>query len=389
MKEFLKNNPVILFFYRFIKVLYYRIFYSTPIYKLLFPQKINDVINSDKKYTLLICHNGGGGTITYLNNKYGNQKNTLILRNTISADKDYLYSIENNETHKRFYFNPNQLSILNNYINEVKIIAVESYMSLRSLFDWLISLNVYISYDLHDFHCIWIQAHLCNSKGYLTEKQIKESKLRYLCKTIYYNKWHELWNSFFRYVNDIYAFSESSKNLFSLYFPDFSAKVKVTPHSLQYIKYNEIKTLPVEFKIGIFGAINNVDKGCLVVRDFLKYCSGKDFEIYINGSLRKDCCIHSNNINYMGPYKADSIKDIIVQQKISVVLFPSVWPETFSYLVSELIATGVPVVCFNFGAQAEKISHYSKGEVVSNINNEEILIALKKAFTKGQNYESK
>ena len=111
--------------------------------------------------------------------------------------------------------------------------------------------------------------------------------------------------------------------------------------------------------------------------------------LLLNGSLRKDCCIHSNNINYMGPYKTDSIKDIIMQQKISVVLFPSVWPETFSYLVSELIATGVPVVCFNFGAQAEKIFHYSKGEVVSNINNEEILIALKKAFTKGQNYESK
>lgn len=389
MKTKIKNNPVVRFLYRLLKVLYYRIIYSTPLYKILYTQSVNEVINSNNKYTLLICHNGGGGTITYLNNKYGNQKNTLILRNTITADQDYLYSIENNETHKRFYIKPKQVNKLNQYINDVRIISVESYMSLTSLFKWLESLNVYISYDLHDFHCIWIEAHLCNSKGYLTEDNIKHAKLQYLFKTITFDSWHGIWNSFLKYVNDIFAFSESSKELFLHYFPDYANKVKVTPHSLEYIKYDEIQKLPAKFKIGIFGAIQDIDKGCIVVRNFLKYCSDKDFEICINGTLRNDCCIQSNNIKHMGPFKAESIKELIIKQEISVVLFPSVWPETFSYLVSELIATGIPIACFNLGAQAEKVSKYKNGEIINDDTNEAILLGLKNAYEKGQNNESK
>ncbi len=384
MKSDLKNNPIIIFFYRLIKVLYYRILCNTFIYKFFYPHNINSIINPQQKYSLLICHNGGGGTITYLNNKYGNQKNTIILRNTISADKDYLYSIENNETHRRCYFRPAQIKNLSNYIKDIKIVAVESYMSIEALFNWMSQLGLYISYDLHDFHCIWIQAHLCDYTHYLSEKEIKTARLQYLTRTITYDTWHKTWENFFPYVNDIFAFSTSSKELFVHYFPTFENKVKVTPHSLEYIKYTEIKKLPEKMKIGIFGSIKNIDKGCETVKKFLQFSKNKSYEININGLLKNSCCVFADNINYMGPYNADTIKQLLIEQEISVVFFPSVWPETFSYLVSELIAAGIPIACFNLGAQAEKVSQYKYGEIITDNTNEAILSSLIKAFEKGQ-----
>ena len=60
----------------------------------------------------------------------------------------------------------------------------------------------------------------------------------------------------------------------------------------------------------------------------------------------------------MGRYKVSELDKIIMEQGISAVLFPSICPETFSYTVSELIHVGIPVACFNLGAQAEKIKGY-------------------------------
>jgi len=48
-------------------------------------------------------------------------------------------------------------------------------------------------------------------------------------------------------------------------------------------------------------------------------------------------------------------------------LFPSVWPETFSYVTSELMALEVPLACFDLGAPAERVRDYAQGLVVSRI----------------------
>ena len=87
----------------------------------------------------------------------------------------------------------------------------------------------------------------------------------------------------------------------------------------------------------------------------------------------------------MGRYNVNKLDKIIEEQGISTVLFPSICPETFSYTVSELIHVGVPIACFNLGAQAEKVSSYKFGEIISSDNNESIFNSLYNAYLKGQN----
>ena len=87
---------------------------------------------------------------------------------------------------------------------------------------------------------------------------------------------------------------------------------------------------------------------------------------------------------FAGKYDVDGLRDLIINQKLSVALFPSVWPETFSYLVSELIAAGIPLACFDMGAQAEKVSEYKYGQIITDFTSEEILKALQIAYQKAQ-----
>lgn len=382
MKEKLKNNPVFIFFYRLLKVITYRFIFSTPLYKLFYPHNINEVIDSEKTYRLVVCHNRGGGTGSYMINKFGNNQDVLFLKKIYAADKDYLYCFENSYNHNTFYFQPSTISSFKINISEINIVAVESFMSLEKLFNWFKSFNVSITYDIHDYHCVWYEAHFVHKGKLLSKNELKRSVLRYIGTRITFSEWHKIWNDFFPYVKQINAFSKSSKQIFSEYYPDFTDKVKVTPHSLDYIKCGKLKSIPEKFSVGIFGNIQDFDKGSEVVKSFLLFSKNKDYNVFFNGQLKKDCIVQAPNIHFMGRYEVNNLDKIIEEQGISVVLFPSVCPETFSYTISELIHVGIPIACFNIGAQAEKVSKYEYGEIISDYTNISILAALKKALKK-------
>lgn len=383
------NNFFILFLYRLIKILCFRLLYDTFVYKLFRSHKISNIIDSTKKYRLVVCHNGGGGTISYMKNKYFDLPDVLVLRNAVTADKDYLYSLENIEIQKKVYIKPGQLKQVNSIINEINIVAVESYMSLAFILPWFASLGVPITYDIHDYHCIWYETHFIHKGRYLTKDELEKSVLKYGRTKISFQQWHQFWVDFFPNVQLINAFSTSSKQIFTEYYPEFADKVVVTPHSLDYIKCGKLHALPEEFTIGIFGIIRGADKGCNVVRSFLEYSKNKNYQIFLNGELNSDYKIEAQNIHYYGRYDVNNLDKVIEDQGISCVLFPSICPETFSYTVSELIHVGVPVACFNFGAQAEKVGQYEMGQIIKDFSNEEILIALKAVHQKGVEYYAK
>ncbi len=383
-KQKLLSNKFVLATYRLFKVIYYRLIYDTFIYKLIYPHNVKEILEEGKKYRLVVCHNGGGGTVSYMKNKYFGLADVLVLRNTVTADKDYLYSIENISLQKKIYFKPKQITFLNNLLNKINIVAVESYLNLEFLFNWFKMQQVTITYDIHDYHCIWYETHFIHNGKLLSKEDLEKSVLKYVGTKITFQQWHNIWASFFPSVKQINAFSESSKEIFSQYYPEFADKVVVTPHSLDYINCNPLTKIPEKFCVGIFGLIKGADKGCNVVKSFLEFSKNKDYEIYLNGELTSECQVVAKNIHYMGRYDILNLDKIITEQGISTVLFPSICPETFSYTVSELIHVGIPVACFNLGAQAEKISKYKYGQIIQNDSNEEILAVLKIAYEKGQ-----
>ena len=383
MIQKLTNNSLLRFFYRLCKICYFNLLYKTNIYKKKYSSNLLSVFDSEKKYQLVVCHNGGGGTVSYMKNKYAGSTDVLILRNTITADVDYLYSIENLETKVQVFIKPQELTKLSNNIKEIHIIAVESYMSLAFILNWFASLNVPVTYDLHDYHCIWYETHFIHNGKYLTKEKLEKSVLHYGRTKITFQQWHDIWNNFFPHVNIINAFSESTKKIFNEYYPTFTDKVIVTPHSLDYITCGKLSRVPEKFCVGIFGIIRGADKGSNVVKSFLEYSKNKDYQIYINGELSDSSIVKASNIHYMGRYDVKALDKIIEEQGISTVLFPSICPETFSYTVSELIHVEIPIACFNLGAQAEKVSNYKYGQIIKENTNEAILEALKLAHEKG------
>lgn len=62
-----------------------------------------------------------------------------------------------------------------------------------------------------------------------------------------------------------------------------------------------------------------------------------------------------------------------------MILFTSVVPETYSFVLSEMMSMGLPVVCLDIGAQGHRVREYEKGIVCSDVYEmNETLLRLKK-----------
>ena len=64
---------------------------------------------------------------------------------------------------------------------------------------------------------------------------------------------------------------------------------------------------------------------------------------------------------------------LIESHGVNMVLFPSIWPETFSYVVGELTHMAVPIVAFDLGAPAERLRTYAHARLVAEVSAEAAL----------------
>ncbi|MCA3161486.1 MAG: glycosyltransferase, partial [Burkholderiales bacterium] len=71
-------------------------------------------------------------------------------------------------------------------------------------------------------------------------------------------------------------------------------------------------------------------------------------------------------VTQTGPYRHDDLTGLIEKSGANVFLFPSIWPETFSYVVEEMMTMSLPVASFNLGAPAERLENYQKGLLLNS-----------------------
>jgi glycosyltransferase involved in cell wall biosynthesis len=83
----------------------------------------------------------------------------------------------------------------------------------------------------------------------------------------------------------------------------------------------------------------------------------------------------SKFINH-GGYDAREIVGMLRADGIDVGLLPSVWPETFSFTLSEFVEAGIPVIAARSGAQGERIERCQLGWTVPDIRVPEATLAI-------------
>lgn len=188
------------------------------------------------------------------------------------------------------------------------------------------------------------------------------------------NKWRSNWGALLESSDEIITFSYDSSNILLKSYPSIEAsRISIKPHKINNFSpsFVTIKNT-ADLCIGVVGMIG-FHKGALVVKSLANEIRKRNTntKIIIIGTIEASC--DSRIVEQTGPYKHEDLPRTIERTGINVMLFPSICPETFSYVVHELVNLQMPVASFNFGAPAERLSSYSKGLILNSMEPGNIL----------------
>lgn len=186
--------------------------------------------------------------------------------------------------------------------------------------------------------------------------------------------WRKFWRKLFDEVELFIFPSNAAKEIWLKAFPAYVDKTSVLHHDLSYIQdivgFRDY-CMDEFFNVYIIGDIV-IHKGSTIIHEILSLIAIKKLPIRINvlGSYKDPTFENTHYLKNHGRFQHSKIAEILNSKHINCFLMPSICPETFSYATHEMIATNLPVIAFNIGAQGQFVNEYKYGITVNNINSE-------------------
>ncbi len=112
-------------------------------------------------------------------------------------------------------------------------------------------------------------------------------------------------------------------------------------------------------RIAVVGAIG-IEKGYDVLLACAREAARRDLPIefvVIGYTIDDRRLLDTGRVRITGPFKADDAISTIAAQRCAIGWLPSIWPETWSYTLGEMIKAGLDIIAFDIGAQTERLLH--------------------------------
>ncbi|MTI65568.1 MAG: glycosyltransferase [Firmicutes bacterium] len=225
-----------------------------------------------------------------------------------------------------------------------------------------------LTYLVHDYYCVCPSFNLLDYKnsfcGLKNLDKCKKCLKSNTNKAIEYNdidSWRLTWENLLDKCDNIQVFSNSSRDLMEIVYPKVSNKIQIRPHDVSYCKNLRVPNISdpqSNLHIGFVGDIT-ISKGLEKINEFSKLDT--EVSLTVIGRVAQPVI---SKVNITGRYSLNDLPAIIEDSQANVFFISSIWPETFCYVADELMQMKLPIVCYNLGAQADKIRKYKFGYVL-------------------------
>ena len=245
--------------------------------------------------------------------------------------------------------------------------------------------------SLHDYHFLCPSINMVDLDGHVC-KSVHRTKCEHCCRLKgVFPFWKNLKISkdILSKAIKVIAPSEITCKIYSSVFS--SIPLTVIPHDESYLNIvNEIGYSCEDdrtFRIGFLGAVNDL-KGVRIIKELAER-SGReksDIELVVIGYTNIDDELANLGVKILGQYGSDeeAIKTIC-KNRIDIIFLPFQWNETYSYVTSLALASGVPVAVTRLGAAAERLEALGLGDHIidsETLNDSDLLVAKLKKISK-------
>lgn len=192
------------------------------------------------------------------------------------------------------------------------------------------------------------------------------------------DRWRQVWGATLLAADEVLCFSQSTVDILQRAYPQVVAggRLRVVPHQVMSLP-RRVPTVnhyapPV---LGVVGAIG-LQKGSRIVRRLARLIEAHDLDMRIVIIGYADIQDFPGCVTVTGRYQPQDLPALIEKHGVNYALMPAIWPETFSYVTSELMAMQLRILAFKLGAPVERLQDYAQARLVDDVTAEALLKTL-------------
>jgi GT2 family glycosyltransferase len=164
------------------------------------------------------------------------------------------------------------------------------------------------------------------------------------------SRWRADWGRLLYAADHVICFSPAAAALVGQVYA--GAPIIVSPHVL----HADVPRLPRPAGPPVIGILGSLapHKGAGVAQRLSRHLTSRDPGLVLLGEIDPAYRLH-RPARMHGRYTVADLPDLAARYGITCWFIPSVWPETFSFTTHEALATGLPVMVFDLGAQGDAV----------------------------------
>jgi glycosyltransferase involved in cell wall biosynthesis len=242
--------------------------------------------------------------------------------------------------------------------------------------DWFFDFGLTYDWTIHDYLAVCPRVHLNRADGsYCGEPDAAGCNTCLNRLGDYHGKavteditaWRKRFSRYLSRARRVFAPSEDVRQRLNRYFPDL--KILVRPHFEDLPERASLAASlrpgePVRVAVlGSIVAVKGSERLMACARDARRRHLPLEFRVL--GSTDRDGeFARLRNVHVSGPYRERDVFDRLTTERCHLAFLPSVWPETFMYTLSIAMAARLYTICFDLGAQAQRLRAWGWGRVL-------------------------
>jgi glycosyltransferase involved in cell wall biosynthesis len=242
--------------------------------------------------------------------------------------------------------------------------------------DWLYASGVPYDWTIHDYFAICPRGHLNRADGSYCGEPEADDCDRCLGRLGDYNgspvlesitAWRERFSRQLSNARRIFAPSEDVRRRLKQHLPELPVLLRPHFESLPEVSSLAAPLRPGDVvRVAVLGTIAPI-KGSrrllLCACDAMRRRLPVEFHI-VGSTDRDEKFARLSNVHITGAYREPEVFDRLRNERCHLAFLPSLWPETFMYTLSIAMAARLFCVCFDLGAQAERLRTWKWGTVL-------------------------
>jgi GT2 family glycosyltransferase/glycosyltransferase involved in cell wall biosynthesis len=172
--------------------------------------------------------------------------------------------------------------------------------------------------------------------------------------------WQDAWHGFLSRCDEITVFSESSRQHLIAAYRGLADSIVYRPHAtMARIAQVEMPSQGAS-TLAVLGNLNRQKGAGVLCALAERLAAERGPKLALMGHIDPAFSLPAS-VKLHGSYQPSDIPHLAQRYGVGAWLVPSIWPETFSFVTHEMLATGLPVYGFDIGAQGEALRRAPNG----------------------------